>query len=216
VTVPHKVAVLEHLDEAVGVAAELNAVNVIVNRDGVLLGYNTDVEGFRQSLEHAGVEAAEQAVVVLGAGGAARSVVRALQKGGASAIALFNRTRGRAEALAEEFSGLGAPVDVWEFSDPEVDTLFENSMIVINTTSLGLGKDDPMPVEKEYLRRHHVLVDLIYHPWETPFLKAGGEMGALTINGYGMLVFQAMEAFALWTGRRPPLKVMWDAGLGRR
>lgn len=213
VTVPHKTEILRYLDEVKDSAARLKAANVIVNRDGVLLGYNTDAEGFRMSLEHAGIDAADQEVVILGAGGAARAVVRAFQKSGAASIAIFNRTREKAEQLAEEFSGQGAPVDVWDFDDPEVDTLFENCMILVNTTSLGLRDSDPMPLEGKYLKQKHVLIDLIYKPRETRFLAAGKELGALTVNGYGMLVFQAMEAFTLWTGEKPPLRVMWDAGL---
>ncbi len=213
VTVPHKMEILRYLDEVKDSAVRLRAANVVVNRDGVLLGYNTDAEGFRRALEHAGVEAADQDVVVLGAGGAARSVVRAFQKAGVTSIALFNRTREKAVLLAEEFSGFGAPIDVWSFSDPDVDTLFENSMILVNATSLGLRDGDPLPLEGKYIRQKHTLIDLIYEPRETRFLATGRERGALTINGYGMLVFQAMEAFTLWTGEKPPLKVMWDAGL---
>lgn len=213
VTVPHKEAILPLLDEVHGIAAELGAVNVVVNREGVLLGYNTDVEGFRLSVEAAGVSMEGEQVVILGAGGAAKSVVRAVQNSGAKTIAIFNRTKERADAIAENFSGRGAPIDVWEFSDPEVDSLFENSAIIINTTSQGLRNEDTLPVAPELLKKHHTLVDIIYHPWETPFLAAGREIGAETVNGYGMLVFQALEAFHIWTGERPPVKIMWDAGL---
>jgi len=213
VTVPHKVEAVGMLDEVHGVAAELGAVNVIMNNDGILDGYNTDVEGFRRSLEHAGVTPAGAAVAMIGAGGASRSIVKAMQLAGMKKMYIFNRTRSKAEAIAEEFSTGGAPVEVTDFSDPEVDTIFENCKIVINTTSLGLKAGDPMPLDPGLLQQHHVVIDIIYHPGETELLAAGRKIGAKTVNGYGMLVFQAMEAFRLWTGESPPLEVFWNAGL---
>jgi len=213
VTVPHKVEVAQYLDRVEGVAAELGAVNVIVNRDGELVGHNTDVEGFRLSMEKSGAKVEGAEVAVLGAGGAARSVIRALLDAGAGRIHLFNRTLSNAQQTAGALGGADAGIDVRAFSDAEVDTTIADCSIIINATSAGLRADDEPPVNPALIRRGQLVVDLIYEPWKTRLLEAAETAGAATANGYGMLVFQAFEAFRLWTGCTPPLDAMWEAGL---
>lgn len=213
VTVPHKVRVMEYLDGVEGAAAELKAVNVVVNRGGRLTGHNTDAEGFRMSLGHEGVEVKGGVVAVLGAGGAARAVVRALQQAGAAKIFLINRTFEKAVGISEAPQYLDGMVRPVRFSDPRVDNIFSECSIIVNATTLGLRKTDPPPLDPGKIRPGHTLVDLIYQPRTTAFLEAGAAKGARTVNGYGMLVFQAMEAFRLWTGERPPVEVMWNAGM---
>ncbi len=212
VTVPHKVEVIEYLDTVEGAAAELHAVNVIANRDGHLTGYNTDVEGFRLSLEEADVNVSGAAVTVIGAGGAGRSVLRALQLAGAAEIFLVNRTHSKAETVATDISRFGTAVRVLKLSDSRAGEIFRGCAIIINATSLGLRKGDALPVDPELIHSGQTLVDLIYRPSETCFLAAGAAKGARTVNGYGMLVFQAREAFRIWTGMTPPVEVMWNAG----
>jgi shikimate dehydrogenase len=214
VTVPHKIAVLDYLDGLSGVAAELAAVNVIANSGGTLTGSNTDTDGFRLSLEEAGVEVSGRRVAVIGAGGASRSVIRALQTAGAERIFLFNRTHEKAAAVAEGASKPPfAPVTAVKNSDSGARDILGGCAIIINATSLGLREGDPTPIDPEPLNSGHTLVDLIYRPPETAFLAAGKAKGARTVNGYGMLVFQALEAFKIWTGLVPPASVMWDAGV---
>ncbi len=212
VTVPHKVEVLQYLDDVEGAAAELRAVNVVVNRGGRLTGCNTDVEGFRKSLEEAGVAVCGASAFVIGAGGAGRSVLRALQLSGAAELFLCNRTRSKAESVAREISRFGVSVGTVNFSDAGADEIFRRCAIIINATSLGLRKEDAPPVDTELIHSGQTIVDLIYRPSETGFLAVGAGKGARTVNGYGMLVFQALEAFRLWTGETPPVEVMWDAG----
>ncbi|MFA6450588.1 MAG: shikimate dehydrogenase [bacterium] len=213
-TVPHKVRIIEYLDAIEGVAAELEAVNVVDNRGGKLTGRNTDAEGFRQSLMEAGVEAVGRLAAVVGAGGASRAVIRALQAAGAEKIYLFNRTHEKAVAIAEKASGKGiAPVLPVKYSDAGARDILRDCAIIINATSLGLSRNDPPPIDPEPIHSGQTLVDLIYRPAETAFLAAGAAKGAKTVNGYGMLVFQALEAFRIWTGSAPPASVMWDAGL---
>ncbi|HOY63077.1 MAG TPA: shikimate dehydrogenase, partial [bacterium] len=143
VTVPHKVEVAQYLDRVEGVAAELGAVNVIANRDGELVGHNTDVEGFRLSMEKSGAKVEGAEVAVLGAGGAARSVIRALLDAGAGRIHLFNRTLSNAQQTAGALGGADAGIDVRAFSDAEVDTTIADCSIIINATSAGLRADEP-------------------------------------------------------------------------
>ena len=113
-----------------------------------------------------------------------------------------------------ELSVLGTEVRPVKFSDSEVDTIFDNCTIIINATSLGLKGTDPLPLDAGRIRAEHTVVDLVYGSGPTPVQEAGASKGARTVGGYGMLVFQAREAFRLWTGRVPPLEVMWDAGSG--
>lgn len=211
VTVPHKVGIIDYLDGLEGYAEELSAVNVIRRNDDTLTGLNTDVDGFRLSLEEAGVEVAGKRVVMVGAGGAGRSVVRALQDARAGEVIIMNRTHAKAEAVAE---AAGAPeVRAVRFSDNEAIYLLRDCAILINATSLGLKEADPAPLETSFVHEGQTLVDLIYRPAKTRFLAEGEMRGARIVNGYGMLVFQAREAFKIWTGLTPPVGLMWDAGI---
>ncbi|HOX28448.1 MAG TPA: shikimate dehydrogenase [bacterium] len=212
VTVPHKEKIIRYLDGVVGEAALLRSVNVVDNKGGRLTGYNTDVEGFKRSLEHAGVNVAGEKIVVLGAGGAARSVVRALELGGAGEIAVVNRTHEKAESLAAESAARGGRTKAVSFSSQDGYNILRDCAIIVNATSVGLRPGDGAPLDTEMLNGGHTLVDLIYKPPLSEFLAAGAARGARTLNGFGMLVFQAMEAFRIWTGRTPRMDVMWDAG----
>jgi shikimate dehydrogenase len=150
----------------------------------------------------------------LGAGGASRAVIKALQTAGSEKIYIFNRTHAKAAEAAEKASGQGkTQVLAVKYSDAGARDILRDCAIIINATSLGLSRNDPPPIDPEPIHSGQTLVDLIYRPSETAFLAAGASKGAKTVNGYGMLVFQALEAFRIWTGTAPPASVMWDAGL---
>ena len=212
VTVPHKQAVIPHLDALRGEAATLNAVNVIAHEDGALVGHNTDVAGFLRALREGGMDPAGAHVLMLGAGGAARAVLRAVQLGGAASATVLNRTEQKARDLARDLTSPDCPVTPAPFSNTDFDQLVENAKIIINTTSLGMKNHGGIPMKADAVTPDHCIVDIIYNPWETDFLKAAREKGARTLNGFGMLVYQAAEAFKIWTGRAAPARAMWDAG----
>ncbi len=207
VTMPHKAAVHDAVDERTPVAAALGAVNCVFWRGDHLVGDNTDGAGFIDALRVDGsMEVAGRRCVVVGAGGAGRAVVRALADAGAADVAVVNRT----PVAAERAAGLAGPVGrVGSMADVDAADL------VVNATSLGMGgtgavtgEPAPMPVEPERLRPGHVVVDLIYHPTETPLLAAARQRGAVAVNGVGMLVHQAAHAFRRWTGETPPIDAM--------
>jgi shikimate dehydrogenase len=203
VTMPHKAAVIPALDRLSPAAAALGAVNCIAREGDELVGHNTDGAGLVRSLADAGVEVAGARCAVLGAGGAARSVVLALAEAGAAEVAVVNRTPARAEAavaLAGAVGRVGAPPDV------------ADATIVINATSVAMGVPDgsagPLPVPAEALGAHQVVVDLVYVPLVTPLLAAAEARGARTVDGIGMLVHQAAIAVERWTGVAPDVAAM--------
>jgi shikimate dehydrogenase len=199
VTMPHKdaaYAAVDHLDAA---AQALGTVNTIVpSDDGTLTGYTTDGGGFVDSLREAGVDPSAKRVVLLGAGGAARSVADGLARAGAGEIVIVNRSAEKAAACAVLGGQAGR---VGSASDIAV------ADIVINATSIGMGTDDA-PFDLSLLRSGQVVADLVYHPLETALLAAARHAGADAIDGLGMLVHQAARSFELWTGQQPPVAVM--------
>ena len=197
VTIPHKVAVMEYLDEIETVAGRIGAVNTVVNRAGRLIGYNTDWSGAIKALEDEMVLQGKTAVV-LGAGGAARAISFGLKEKGAQPV-ILNRTVSRAEALAAELKCRFGGMELME------KLSFD---LVINTTSVGMyPRVDGMPVKKELLK--DVLVfDTVYNPIKTRLIREAEEKGCPTIIGLKMFINQAALQFELWTGEKPPLGLM--------
>lgn len=208
VTMPHKDAAFAAVDEVSPEARVLGAVNCVVNRDGHLVGHNTDGAGLVAALAAEGVPVSGQRCVVLGAGGAARSVIAALARAG-SEVTVVNRSADRARtaaALAGERGRVGDQVDV------------ASASILVNATSVGMGGEG-LVVPADLLSPAQVVVDLVYHPIETPLLTAARGRGARAIDGVGMLVHQGALAFTLWTDAEPPTEVMNGAAraaLGER
>ena len=197
VTLPHKEAVIPFIDFVDEVAQKIGAVNTILNKEGRLLGYNTDWIGVLRSFEERGINVEGKRVSILGAGGASRAVIFALKKAGAKEICIYNRTFDKAKALAEEFDCNAYPWE--ELSKAEGD-------IIIQTTSVGL-KSFESPVPKEIFKNFKVAMDIVYLPLKTKFLQ-DAEKYCETIDGLRMLLHQGVEQFKLFTGLNPPVKVM--------
>ncbi len=210
VTMPHKHDVAAAVDELDPASAVLGAVNtVVLQPDGRLAGYNTDGEGFVNSLREAGCDPTAMNVVVLGAGGAARAVIDALGRVGAERIVVVNRSLDRAgvaAAVAGDRGVVGSAADI-----PIAD-------LVVNATSIGMGSSES-PCDPSLLRARQVVADLVYHPLDTAFLRAARDCGALAIDGLGMLVHQAVLQQELWTGSRPdpgPMRAVAELELASR
>jgi shikimate dehydrogenase len=197
VTMPHKDSACALVDELTPEAEALGAVNCVVNREGTLVGHNTDGDGLLRALASDGVGVAGERFVVLGAGGAARSVIAALGRAGAEVI-VVNRSAEKAEAAAA-LGGLRCSVG-------SLDDV-EKASRLVNATSVGMGGDG-LPVPVEMLGPPQIVVDLVYHPVDTPLLRAARERGARAIDGVGMLVHQGARAFELWTGVDAPVGAM--------
>jgi len=190
VTMPHKTAVAELVDRLDPPARSLHSVNT-VSWDGTsLVGSSTDGAGFVASLLEAGVDVDGSRVAIIGAGGAARSLVDALARAGSNDITVLNRTPERAEAAAS-LTPVASPGIISDIS--RVD-------IVVNATSIGMGDDDGLPCDPELFSDGQVVADLIYHPLETRWLKAAARRGCQTVDGLGMLVHQAALQQRIWLG----------------
>ncbi len=202
VTMPHKEAVAELVDELDPAAAALRSVNTVVPLgDGRLKGYSTDGAGFVASLTAQGVEIAGRSVGVLGAGGAARAIIDAMVRAGAAKITVVNRSAERANAAADLAGGLGRAGRPDDIGDCE---------IVVNATSVGMGTDD-LPCDIGVLHAGQVVADIVYHPRRTALLAAADSAGARTVEGLGMLIHQAVLQQGLWTGVSADASVMWVA-----
>ncbi len=194
VTMPHKDDVAAAVDVLDPAAQALRTANtVVLQDDGRLAGYSTDGAGFVASLREAGVDPSGMTVAVLGAGGAARSVIDALARVGIDHIVVINRSAARAEAAALLGMGRARVGDVADIA--RVD-------LVVNATSVGMGSDEA-PFDLALLRSSQVVADLVYHPIETALLRGARRCGATAVDGLGMLVHQAVLQQQLWTGVSP-------------
>lgn len=198
VTIPHKQDIMGCLDHVDGIALEMGAVNTVVNRDGKLYGYNTDVTGAIASIKEK-TEIRGKRVVVLGAGGAARAVGFGVRKEGAR-LTICNRSHEKGERLAESLSSKFLPLS--SFHGDECD-------ILINTTSVGMSPEIMhTPVKGELLHGGMVVMDIVYNPLKTRLLQEAEACGATVIDGVSMFVYQAAEQFRLWTDRPAPTMEM--------
>ena len=214
VTAPHKLAVMDLIDEVTPLARRVGAVNTIVNRTGRLVGDNTDAHGFASSLTSAFPSIELKRVVMLGAGGAARAVALALETLGAGEIVVWNRDRAKAERLQAEL----AP-DLLRPIDSDVESLraeLGESTVLVNATSLGWKRGEhPIPLDLlDELPRSAAVVDLVYR--DTDLLAAARERGFGALDGLGMLVHQGARGLELWTGRSAPVDVMMAAAIAER
>lgn len=210
VTVPHKEAICPFLDGLEGEAAVLQAVNTVVHREGKLLGYNTDVYGFLESLRYEGVSVAGKTFLLFGAGGAAKSVLLALAREGASFVYLVNRTLRRAVLLGEwAEKTLQIPCRVLPWGGKSLPLVHG----IINATSLGLG-GEMLPIPWETLPSLEVVVDLVYRRDGTPLVREAQARGIRSFDGKRMLLYQGAQSFFLFTGVPAPLEVMEHALFG--
>lgn len=205
ITVPHKEAVIKLLDYVDEEAKAIGAVNTIVNDNQVLKGYNTDAKGFEKSLLEAGISPKSQTALLLGAGGSAKAIAYALSKEVGKLI-IYNRTMSKAEDLKNHIQSLKSTTCTIEVIDNLALTAPSDVDLIVNTTSLGLHSDDPMPIHKEFLLPKHIVYDLIYH--QTKLQETALVTGCRVLNGLGMLLWQGVLAFELWTGVKAPVEVM--------
>jgi shikimate dehydrogenase len=213
VTMPHKADVAALVDECSDVARRLNAVNCVHQQEGgFLYGTNTDGDGFVASLARgAAFEPAGKRCVVVGAGGAARAVVLALAKVGASHVAVVNRTAERAFEAAALAGDHGTVVPLTEHAIADAVGVAD---LVVNATPVGMTGVAGGPVEwlvaPDLLGEGQVAADLVYVPRQTAWLERAADAGATTLDGLGMLVHQAAAQLVVWTGAAPPIEAMWQ------
>lgn len=203
VTVPHKEAVIPFLDMVDEEAAFIGAVNTVVYREGKLHGYNTDGRGFMRSLSENNISVEGTKILVAGAGGASRAISYYLSEK-SRALFLYDIDKRKLDSLISELSKIRTNVSALDRLEDLSD--FE---LIINATPLGLKKDDPLPLDVSALSKHQVVCDLLYK--KTRLLEVASQRGCRTMDGLGMLLWQGVLAFELWTGVLPPVQIMRNA-----
>ncbi|MCC6542971.1 MAG: shikimate dehydrogenase [Nitrospirae bacterium] len=210
VTIPYKESVISCLSELSEEAKMIGAVNTITVSGDRLVGHNTDGQGFIASLNECGQSVNGRSILIIGAGGAARAVAFSLARGGAGSILIANRTISKGKSLKEQigkyFSSIN--LDVKGMDPEDLRGVINSVDMVVNTTSIGLMKEDPSPVPREFLHRDLFVCDLIYNPPDTELIRYAKELCSGYMNGSGMLIFQGAASFKLWTGIEPPVHVM--------
>ena len=203
VTVPFKKSVIPFLDQLSPLAKEVQSVNTIFKKDNKVIGENTDVGGFKQSLEYINYNVKNKKVFILGAGGVVPSILKALEKLGPAKVYISNRTKEKAKNLESHYKiSLGLETLDWGQS-PDFD-------IIINATSLGLKNNDKIELDynkhkSKFFRGKKLFYDVIYNPEKTNFLLKGEELGNETTNGKMMFICQAQLAFKIWHNILPKI-----------
>ena len=198
VTIPHKITIIDYLDDLHPLARQIGSVNTVLNQDGCLVGYNTDATGALRALEE-NVRLEGTHCLIVGAGGAARSIAFALKEIGAI-VTITNRTSSKGASLAET---IGCRFVPWEHMD-HID-----AKLIVQTTPVGMSPNvDACPIPVSILKPGTVVMDIIYNPMRTKLLRLAESRGCQVIDGVSMFVHQGAEQFRLWTKLDPPLDLM--------
>ena len=211
-SMPYKEQVIPYLDQLSEEACLIGAVNTVVNREGTLIGYNTDGKGFFKSLPS--FKISRKRLVLLGAGGAAKAILAQAILDGVSQISIFVRSSSMEKTrpyLEKIQNATGFRVDLFALEDvQDLQDSITKADLLVNATSVGMdGSSQPIPTSI-VLPEKLMVADVIYQPFETPFLKWAKNQGNQSINGLGMLLYQAAEAFELWTGKEMPTDQIWE------
>jgi len=212
-SMPYKEQVIPYLDQLSEEACLIGAVNTVVNREGTLIGYNTDGKGFFKSLPS--FKISRKRMVLLGAGGAAKAILAQAILDGVSQISVFVRSSSMEKTrpyLEKIQNATGFRVDLFALEDvQDLQDSITKADLLVNATSVGMdGSSQPIPTSI-VLPEKLMVADVIYQPFETPFLKWARNQGNQSINGLGMLLYQAAEAFELWTGKEMPTDQIWES-----
>ncbi|AET66676.1 shikimate 5-dehydrogenase [Desulfosporosinus orientis DSM 765] len=206
VTIPHKESIIPYLDHLTPQAKRAQAVNTVKYHQGQLIGHNTDGDGFIRSVEVDLREFEGKKAVLLGAGGACKGIALALAEQGME-LTILNRTPEKAEKLVELILKEGGKASSGRFAP---GGWLETVDLLVQTTSVGLHRE-PFPFSLEGISKQALVVDIIFNPMETLFLKEAKKLGCRTQNGLGMLLYQGALAWEFWLGRQAPVEEMGKA-----
>ena len=211
VTVPHKVEMMKYLDKVDESCSLIGAVNTVTNKEGLLKGYNTDMDGFLEPFKKRKLNIENTKVLLLGAGGAARAIVAAFAKNKAKKITIANRTIEKAENLSELSKKMR--LDSKAINIKDVKDSAKDYDIIVNATSIGLGNESSA-ISLDSINDKTIVYDIVYMPMHTDFIKKAKEKNAVIIFGYEMLLGQAARAFEIWHNMEAPYNAMKKALLG--
>ena len=211
VTIPHKVEMMKYLDRLDESCSIIGAVNTVTNDNGILKGYNTDMDGFLEPFKKRSLNIRGLKVLLLGAGGAARAIVAGFTKEHAKSITVANRTVENANKISEFSNKIGLKANAIRID--EIGDTAKNYDVIVNATSVGL-KNEPSIISLDGINSETIVYDIVYSPINTDFIKKAKEKGAIVIYGYEMLLGQASRAFQIWHGVEAPYNAMKKALLG--
>jgi shikimate dehydrogenase len=215
VTMPHKIAVTEFLDEPDAAVRFLGVANTILNQAGRLRGFNTDGVGALKALKNNGVSLAGKKVLVLGAGGAAKAIAFSLARE-VDELCILNRDAAKARELAAVLQPCGKKISGNELSPVQILKELQDSDVLVNATSAGMAPNIfESLVKPEWLRPDVCVMDIVYNPLETKLIREARAAGAKVVNGVEMLLYQGAASFEIWTGYPAPVDVMREALLGK-
>jgi shikimate dehydrogenase len=211
VTIPHKIEMMKYLDKMDESCSIIGAVNTVTNNQGILKGYNTDMDGFLDPFKKKEIKIEGRKILLLGAGGAARAIVAGFAKKNAKHLTIANRTLEKANTLAQFANKIGLNADA--ITIEMIGNNLQDYEIIVNATSIGL-KNEPSPISLDSIKPETIVYDIVYMPMNTDFLKKAKQKGAKIIYGYEMLLGQAVRAFEIWHGIEAPYNAMKKALLG--
>ncbi len=208
VTIPHKINVLNYLDELDNDCSKINAVNTVVNKDGMLKGYNTDVFGFLEPFKIRNISLSDYVVLLLGAGGVARAVIAACSQEHVRNIVVANTNLEHAKQLSQLSKNIG--VNIQTINITQINEYEYDYDLIVNATPLGLNNEHSI-ISDTMIKKNTIVYDLVYRPMQTNLLKRAQKQNAVVIYGYEMLLYQAAKSFELWHNRESPLDIMKQA-----
>jgi shikimate dehydrogenase len=211
VTIPHKQTCIKFLDKVDPLAAKIGAVNTIINKKGKLIGYNTDADGFIDSLKYdASLNPKNKSIYIMGAGGAARALAFSLAKMNPRIIYIQDIKNNLSRSLVASLKKYYPKVSIKAVCSKDkkkIEECLHNVDLFINATGVGLKKKDPPVINVKFLNKKALVCDLIYNPKEPSLLKAAKKRHLKTLNGEGLLLYQGIRAFKIWTNKTPSVKL---------
>ena len=211
VTIPHKIEMMKYLDDVDENCKKIGAVNTVLNDDGILRGFNTDMDGFLEPIKRKEISIKDSKILLLGAGGAARAIVAGFQKENARDITIINRTESKGDALMKFSNELG--LNAISKTIEQMDELDSNFDFVINASSLGLKNEENIIPEK-FFNEETTVYDIVYKPVKTDLINKAKEKNCKIIFGYEMLLGQAIRSFEIWLDKKAPYEIMKRSILG--
>jgi shikimate dehydrogenase len=215
VTLPHKVNIINHIDNLSHNAKVTGAINTVNNENGKFVGYNTDIHGVMAPLEERQINFKDMEILILGAGGSCRAALVGLsKKKDIKKINIVNRDQNKLDRVIDLGKGLGLRCNPLNYVNQKtLDDITFNSKLIINTTSIGLNNESS-PLQSNFMSKDAFVFDIVYRPVFTDLLNKAKEAGSNLIFGYEMLIHQAAKSFEIWTGIKAPINVMKKALFG--
>ena len=211
ITIPHKIEMMRYLDNVDITCEKIGAVNTVLNDDGILRGFNTDMDGFLEPIKRKEIPIKDSKILLLGAGGASRAIVAGFQKEGARDITIANRTKENGEKLAEFSKQIG--LNSRSICIEEMNSLVSKFDFIVNASSLGLNGEENI-IPNKLMDEQTTVYDIVYKPLRTDLINSAKEKNCKIIYGYEMLLGQAIRSFEIWLDQKAPYEAMKRSILG--